>query len=69
MNINDLIRGQRVILAANDEEGFEEERGVLLDIHYPSNTVVVEVDDQYRDGRFDDGIRECTADQVQEIIE
>jgi hypothetical protein len=54
----------RVRLLANDEEGWPEEFGVVLS-HDGDAGYMVAVDEQYRDGPHDDGLREVTEDQME----
>ena len=62
-------KGQRVILKADKEEGWSEERGVI-DGKSGRTTWIVRVDLAYimpslPDDMFDDGLREVTADQME----
>ena len=56
----------RVILPANKEEGWVEERGIVIDIpsrEYP-HMYGVQIDDIYKVDEFDDGIREVHGDDI-----
>ena len=55
--------GARVILKANPQEGWEEERGRLVSDEVENDTVMVRVDKKYR-SPGDDGLREASLDQV-----
>ena len=57
--MNEFKEGDRVVLEANEEEGWPEEHGVFLDYEddYPG-MCMVSVDKKYRAGRGDDGLRE-----------
>ena len=71
--------GTRVKLKPMPENDVGEEEGVLvhlsfdsnpveeieLDVGDPRQMVTVLVDEKYRDGRGDDGLRECDATQVE----
>jgi hypothetical protein len=60
-------KGQRVRLKADPVEGFPEEVGTV-DGPDGNGTYVVTVDSQYRIGKFDDGLREVTPDQMVAVI-
>ena len=55
--------GDRVILAADPEEGWPEERGEVQG-KSGKTTWIVQVDEEFRQDGFDDGLREVTADQM-----
>jgi hypothetical protein len=59
-----LTVGARVWMPANADEGWNEERGKLLEVDYKHFTVMVELDEQYREGPRDDGLRETGAEFV-----
>jgi hypothetical protein len=75
-------RGDRVRLIALEEgwDGDDEspavpqEEGVILSVDWhdwkPTGEFmyVVEVDEKYRDDHADDGLRECSEDQIQEKL-
>lgn len=61
---NDSHEGRRVILPANSEEGWEEERGVLLGLSGKS-CVMVELDEKYAQGPHDDRLREVADKDVE----
>lgn len=54
MKIGDTVR-----LRADEDEGWDEEVGVVLGIQPTAIMVEVDTDDPY-----DDGLREVTADQI-----
>ena len=60
-DIESFGEGQRVILLANEEEGWPEERGIVVE-YEGDDTYIVAVDDKYRDGPGDDGIREIMVE-------
>lgn len=60
--------GKRVRLAADAEEGFPEEIGTVLE-DYGDGMLFVEIDQEYRVDEFDDGFRECSSDQVAEVLD
>lgn len=57
--------GDRVILLANEEEGWSEERGEFLEyeLGYPG-MCAVSVDRKYRSHRGDDGLREIEVQYI-----
>lgn len=64
MNIN---VGDRVTLKADDDEGWEEEHGVVLEVQERSSgtpIITVEIDEAERHDIHDDGLREVTPDQL-----
>lgn len=58
--------GDRVVLAANEDESWEREHATVLDVQ-PNGTITVEVDKDERDGPQDDGLREITVDQIEDV--
>lgn len=58
-----LREGQRVILKANEKEGWPREEGVVEGIG--RKWVTVRVDEKYRDEDDFDGLREVTRDQLE----
>jgi hypothetical protein len=51
--------GDRVILPANLEEGWSEERGKIIgDDNIDNDVVMVEIDRRFRTSELDDGLRE-----------
>lgn len=62
----DIIEGSRVVLLEDAEEGWPREFGEVLGIDELDwgTSLVVQVDDEYRDGEMDDGLREVTIEQV-----
>lgn len=58
-----FAEGTRVVLQANPDEGWPEQRGTYDGPSGPM-THVVTVDRKYRTSRRDDGLREVTADQL-----
>jgi hypothetical protein len=69
--VKNLKAGTRVRLLANDEEGWDEEVGTILEgpenehaMDPISETYGVEIDEEYQQGRDDDRIREVSEDQV-----
>lgn len=61
-----INEGSRVVLPENPEEGLLRERGEVLGIDERDwgTSLVVQVDEEYRDGEMDDGLREVTIEQV-----
>lgn len=64
-------RGQRVILPANEEEGWEREEGTITDVN-SKDMYIVQLDDKYIWWKSpndpedrDDGIREVHADNIE----
>ena len=57
-----LKPGARVWMPADADEGWDEERGTLLAVDYKKYVVTVELDEEYRDGANDDGLRETGAE-------
>ena len=55
--------GKRVILKANKEEGWPEERGTITTVQGRKGMLIVKIDDKYIKGN-DDGIREIHQDDV-----
>lgn len=65
-----FMEGDYVRLKANPDEGFPEEFGVVeWDEGEPNahgqHFYTVKVDDKYREGPEDDGVREVTSDQME----
>lgn len=60
--------GKRVVLPANEAEGWEREEGTILRVYCMSGVevmLIVEVDDEHTDGNLDDGIREVSEDDAE----
>lgn len=55
--------GKRVLLAAMPENGVEEEVGTVIE-DYGDGMLMVDVEPKYRVDAFDDGLRECSTDQI-----
>ena len=51
-----------LVFLSFDPEPIDE---VELDLDDPNQLVLVEVDERYREGPDDDGLRECSVDQVE----
>lgn len=70
-----FVVGDRVILPANEEEGWTEERGTVIALNdqysasdprsINNHMIVVEIDEKYREEDDFDGLRECGDDQVE----
>lgn len=45
-----------------------QEIGQVVDHDHENNMVVVEVDPEYIEGPHDDGLRECSTDQIDSIL-
>lgn len=54
----------RVILKADEEEGWPEEKGTVLCTPGKDDVYVISVDDEYLIDGDDDGIREVSEDQL-----
>lgn len=67
MKFTNADEDKRVRLLPNEEEGWAEEFGYIMGVDEDSETIVVEIDDQYRE-EDDDGIREVSFDDA-ELIE
>lgn len=61
--------GVRVTLKANAEEGWPEQRGIVEGVDHLAwgICVTVRLDVEDREDARDDGIRECTIDQIKEV--
>ena len=66
VRLNKIKEGDRVRLKAVELAG--EETGKVVGVNGSLQTICVELDWQFCEGRFDDGLREITADQILEII-
>ena len=58
-------KGQRVVLPANAEEGWKEERGEFVGYEKGNGMCIVSVDQKYRALRADDGLREVETKYIQ----
>lgn len=56
--------GQRVILKADPDEGWPEQRGVV-DGPSGKTTYIITVDKKYREDKYDDGLRECYYEDLE----
>jgi ribosomal protein L21E len=65
-NIKQFKEGDRVKIIANEEEGWPEEVGTVLG-YSGNDTYVVEVDEEYRDCDYDDGMREPLVDDIEKL--
>ena len=61
-----FMRGQKVKLKADAEEGWPEEFGTV-DGKSGKTTYIVTVDKKYRQGGADDGLREVSLDQLEPV--
>lgn len=61
---NSQDEGKRIVLLANEAEGWPREEGTLLGVEN-KGMLIVEVDDEFLDDDFDDGIREIHEDGVE----
>lgn len=61
--------GDRVRVLASVEEHWPEERGMVYssDLMPWGESIILKVDDVYVEGPDDDGLRECTADQLEKL--
>jgi len=50
--------GDRVILPGDEDEGWEEEHGIIIEKERPLDMYIVQLDDEYVYDEDDDGIRE-----------
>lgn len=50
--------GDRVFFPADRDEGWNYEEGTVIDLDKKGQIVTVELDEKYRDGLDDDGLRE-----------
>ena len=55
--------GKEVVLAANEEEGWAEERGTLIEVE-PKGMLIIRIEDEFLQDDGDDGIREVHEDYV-----
>jgi hypothetical protein len=62
------LTGKRVILLANEEEGWPEERGVVDGYSEDKSMVIITVDKKYRDEDDADGLREVIVEMVEKVI-
>lgn len=58
--------GNRVRLKPNVKEGWKEEFGSYEGAS-GDGCCIVTVDEKYRDGKLDDGVREVTYDQIEKV--
>lgn len=55
--------GERVVLLANEEEGWKTETGTVIEVQ-EKDMYVVEIDCSFREDRLDDGIREVHVENM-----
>jgi hypothetical protein len=64
MKFSKIDEGKRVVLKANDDEGWPEQRGVLIEV-CKHGMLMIQVDAQYATEKGDDGLRETHEDGVE----
>lgn len=63
-----LVGGQRIRIPADKSKGWAEEFGTLRSTDEPSETMVVEIDPQYRSSDRDDGLREVHFEHAEDCV-